>query len=222
MALVAARSWELSPAFKQRLNGISFPFLSLWLFFLASLPSVLAAAVSRKKKRRMGTYSLVPRKKSRVLKQRTVIEMFKSMAHSAAGAKVRDARGAHTPACRPAAFRDGLGPSGGNRAPTPHPGGREQAALTRALPVLQGDKDLGDSALHVNGESLEVESEDDESDELDEDEDQGAEQAAAFPTEDSRTSKESASEAERAHKVGPCAPLPAGFCLHALGCLPSF
>lgn len=74
--------------------------------------------------------------------------------------------------------------------------------------MLQGDKDLGDSALHVNGESLEVESEDDESDELDEDEDQGAEQAAAFPTEDSRTSKESASEAERVHKVGPSTPAP--------------
>lgn len=37
----------------------------------------------------MGTYSLVPRKKTKVLKQRTVIEMFKSITHSTAGSKVR-------------------------------------------------------------------------------------------------------------------------------------
>ncbi|CAK6965118.1 histone-lysine N-methyltransferase EHMT1 isoform X1 [Scomber scombrus] len=34
---------------------------------------------SRKKKRRMGTYSLVPKKKTKVLKQRTVLEMFKEL-----------------------------------------------------------------------------------------------------------------------------------------------
>lgn len=70
------------------------------------------------------------------------------------------------------------------------------------LPVFQGDKDLGASTLHVNGESLELDSEEDESEELDEDEDQGAEQAAAFPTEDSRTSKGSVSETDRTQKVG--------------------
>lgn len=37
----------------------------------------------------MGTYSLVPKKKTKVLKQRTVIEMFKSIAHSGVGSKVR-------------------------------------------------------------------------------------------------------------------------------------
>ncbi|XP_045878612.1 histone-lysine N-methyltransferase EHMT1 isoform X5 [Meles meles] len=118
----------------------------------ACLPFVLAAAVSRKKKRRMGTYSLVPKKKTKVLKQRTVIEMFKSITHSAAGSK--------------------------------------------------GDKDLGASTLHVNGESLELDSEEDESEELDEDEDPGAEQAAAFPAEDSRTSKGgSVSETDRTQKT---------------------
>ncbi|XP_064435108.1 histone-lysine N-methyltransferase EHMT1 isoform X11 [Mirounga angustirostris] len=118
----------------------------------ACLPFVLAAAVSRKKKRRMGTYSLVPKKKTKVLKQRTVIEMFKSITHSTVGSK--------------------------------------------------GDKDLGASTLHVNGESLELDSEEDESEELDEDEDQGAEQAAAFPTEDSRTSKGgSVSETDRTQKT---------------------
>ncbi|XP_028827754.1 histone-lysine N-methyltransferase EHMT1 isoform X2 [Denticeps clupeoides] len=35
-----------------------------------------AVAVSRKKKRKMGTYSLVPRKKNKVLRQRTMLEMF--------------------------------------------------------------------------------------------------------------------------------------------------
>ena len=71
------------------------------------------------------------------------------------------------------------------------------------LPVFQGDKDLGASTLHVNGESLELDSEEDVSEELDEDEDQGAEQAAAFPTEDSRTSKGVVPEADRTQKVGP-------------------
>ncbi|XP_073908800.1 histone-lysine N-methyltransferase EHMT1 isoform X5 [Castor canadensis] len=117
----------------------------------ACLPFVLAAAVSRKKKRRMGTYSLVPKKKTKVLKQRTVIEMFKSITHSTVGPK--------------------------------------------------GEKALDDNTLHVNGESLEMDSEEDDSDELEEDEDHGADQAAAFPTEDSRTSKESMSETDRAPKM---------------------
>ncbi|KAM3600361.1 uncharacterized protein V6R79_022076 [Siganus canaliculatus] len=38
---------------------------------------------SRKKKRRMGTYSLVPKKKTKVLKQRSVLEMFKELHQSA-------------------------------------------------------------------------------------------------------------------------------------------
>ncbi|KAG7240828.1 hypothetical protein INR49_023402, partial [Caranx melampygus] len=43
----------------------------------------LGALSSRKKKRRMGTYSLVPKKKTKVLKQRTVLEMFKELQQSA-------------------------------------------------------------------------------------------------------------------------------------------
>ncbi|XP_058158810.1 histone-lysine N-methyltransferase EHMT1 isoform X19 [Dasypus novemcinctus] len=119
--------------------------------YVATTKSQTAAAVSRKKKRRMGTYSLVPKKKTKVLKQRTVIEMFKSITHSTVGSK--------------------------------------------------GEKDLGDSAVHVNGESLEVDSEEEESDELDEEEDHGVEPVAAFPTEDSRTSKESMSETDRTQKM---------------------
>ncbi|XP_036162793.1 histone-lysine N-methyltransferase EHMT1 isoform X6 [Myotis myotis] len=119
--------------------------------YMAPTKSQTAAAVSRKKKRRMGTYSLVPRKKTKVLKQRTVIEMFKSITHSTAGSK--------------------------------------------------SEKDLGDSTLHVNGESMEMDSEEEDSEELDEEEDQGAEQAAAFPTEDSRTSKESVSGSDRTQKM---------------------
>ncbi|XP_068105278.1 histone-lysine N-methyltransferase EHMT1 isoform X2 [Hyperolius riggenbachi] len=46
-----------------------------------------AAAASRKKKRRMGTYSLVPKKKTKVLKQRTVLEMFRSMANASGSPK---------------------------------------------------------------------------------------------------------------------------------------
>ncbi|XP_014807869.1 PREDICTED: histone-lysine N-methyltransferase EHMT1 isoform X14 [Calidris pugnax] len=110
-----------------------------------------AAAVSRKKKRRMGTYSLVPKKKTKVLKQRTMIEMFKSITHSSAGAK--------------------------------------------------SEKDLGDASPHVNGESIDVDSEEEDSDELEEDDDHGAEQAAVFPADDNRTSKDSASDADNTRKI---------------------
>uniref|UniRef100_A0A673ATL1 Euchromatic histone-lysine N-methyltransferase 1b n=1 Tax=Sphaeramia orbicularis TaxID=375764 RepID=A0A673ATL1_9TELE len=44
--------------------------------------------VSRKKKRRMGTYSLVPKKKTKVLKQRTVLEMFNELHQSAKSPQV--------------------------------------------------------------------------------------------------------------------------------------
>lgn len=45
----------------------------------------------------MGTYSLVPKKKTKVLKQRTVIEMFKSITHSTGGSKVRGVPGCGGP-----------------------------------------------------------------------------------------------------------------------------
>ncbi|KAM6048001.1 histone-lysine N-methyltransferase EHMT1 isoform 7-T12 [Chlamydotis macqueenii] len=119
--------------------------------YVATTKSQTAAAVSRKKKRRMGTYSLVPKKKTKVLKQRTMIEMFKSITHSSAGAK--------------------------------------------------SEKDLGDASPHVNGESMDVDSEEEDSDELEEDDDHGAEQAAVFPADDNRTSKDSASDADNARKM---------------------
>uniref|UniRef100_A0A663ND91 [histone H3]-lysine(9) N-methyltransferase n=1 Tax=Athene cunicularia TaxID=194338 RepID=A0A663ND91_ATHCN len=119
--------------------------------YVATTKSQTAAAVSRKKKRRMGTYSLVPKKKTKVLKQRTMIEMFKSITHSSAGAK--------------------------------------------------SEKDLGDASPHVNGESIDVDSEEEDSDELEEEDDHGAEQAALFPADDNRTSKDSASDADNARKI---------------------
>ncbi|XP_074702225.1 histone-lysine N-methyltransferase EHMT1 isoform X3 [Strix aluco] len=119
--------------------------------YVATTKSQSAAAVSRKKKRRMGTYSLVPKKKTKVLKQRTMIEMFKSITHSSAGAK--------------------------------------------------SEKDLGDASPHVNGESIDVDSEEEDSDELEEEDDHGAEQAAVFPADDNRTSKDSASDADNARKI---------------------
>ncbi|XP_010283521.1 PREDICTED: histone-lysine N-methyltransferase EHMT1-like, partial [Phaethon lepturus] len=119
--------------------------------YVATTKSQTAAAVSRKKKRRMGTYSLVPKKKTKVLKQRTMIEMFKSITHSSAGAK--------------------------------------------------SEKDLGDTSPHVNGESIDVDSEEEDSDELEEEDDHGADQAAVFPADDNRTSKDSASDADNARKI---------------------
>ncbi|KAM6244073.1 histone-lysine N-methyltransferase EHMT1 isoform 3-T3 [Porphyrio hochstetteri] len=119
--------------------------------YVATTKSQTAAAVSRKKKRRMGTYSLVPKKKAKVLKQRTMIEMFKSITHSSAGAK--------------------------------------------------SEKDLGDASPHVNGESMDVDSEEEDSDEMEEEDDHGVEQAAVFPADDNRTSKDSASDADNARKI---------------------
>ncbi|XP_021269224.1 histone-lysine N-methyltransferase EHMT1 isoform X2 [Numida meleagris] len=119
--------------------------------YVATSKSQTAAAVSRKKKRRMGTYSLVPKKKTKVLKQRTMIEMFKSITHSSAGAK--------------------------------------------------SEKELGDVSPHVNGESIDVDSEEEDSDELEDEDDHGAEQAAAFPADDNRTSKDSASDADNVRKM---------------------
>uniref|UniRef100_A0A8C2AGI5 Euchromatic histone-lysine N-methyltransferase 1b n=1 Tax=Cyprinus carpio TaxID=7962 RepID=A0A8C2AGI5_CYPCA len=58
-------------------------------------PSV--AAVSRKKKRKMGMYSLVPKKKNKVLKQRTVLEMFQRMSQSPPNPQVRDRTTRFTP-----------------------------------------------------------------------------------------------------------------------------
>uniref|UniRef100_A0A8C0JBI4 [histone H3]-lysine(9) N-methyltransferase n=1 Tax=Chelonoidis abingdonii TaxID=106734 RepID=A0A8C0JBI4_CHEAB len=122
--------------------------------YVATTKSQTAAAVSRKKKRRMGTYSLVPKKKTKVLKQRTMIEMFKSITHSTAGAK--------------------------------------------------GEKDLIEISPHMNGESIEVDSEEEDSDDLEEEDEHGAEQSAAFPAEDNRTSKEGSSDADNARKVFGC------------------
>lgn len=53
-------------------------------------PAVPAATgVSRKKKRKMGTYSLVPKKKTKVLKQRSVLDLFKDLSRKAIQAQVR-------------------------------------------------------------------------------------------------------------------------------------
>lgn len=68
---------------------------------------------------------------------------------------------------------------------------------------LQSDKELGDGSPHVNGESIDVDSEEEDSDELEEEDDHGADQTAVFPGDDNRTSKDSASDADNARKVIP-------------------
>uniref|UniRef100_A0A8C9VE50 Euchromatic histone-lysine N-methyltransferase 1b n=1 Tax=Scleropages formosus TaxID=113540 RepID=A0A8C9VE50_SCLFO len=47
-------------------------------------PTAATASVSRKKKRKMGTYSLVPKKKTKVMKQRSVLELFKDLSRARA------------------------------------------------------------------------------------------------------------------------------------------
>ncbi|XP_041825916.1 histone-lysine N-methyltransferase EHMT1 isoform X2 [Melanotaenia boesemani] len=54
------------------------------------LGSYSAGLSFRKKKRRMGTYSLVPKKKTKVLRQRTVLEMFKEIQQSAKSPQTKE------------------------------------------------------------------------------------------------------------------------------------
>uniref|UniRef100_A0A7N6A1W0 Euchromatic histone-lysine N-methyltransferase 1b n=1 Tax=Anabas testudineus TaxID=64144 RepID=A0A7N6A1W0_ANATE len=74
----------VSPA--QKVNNQNL-FSCVVLVFCA-VASYSGGLSSRKKKRRMGTYSLVPKKKTKVLKQRTVLEMFKELQQSAKSPQV--------------------------------------------------------------------------------------------------------------------------------------
>uniref|UniRef100_A0A6Q2XAL7 Euchromatic histone-lysine N-methyltransferase 1b n=1 Tax=Esox lucius TaxID=8010 RepID=A0A6Q2XAL7_ESOLU len=56
----------------------------------ATAKSQTAVSASRKKKRKMGTYSLVPKKKNKVLRQRTVLEMFSQLQPSTQSAKPKE------------------------------------------------------------------------------------------------------------------------------------
>lgn len=58
------------------------------MVFSCALGSYSGALSFRKKKRRMGMYSLVPKKKTKVLKQRTVLEMFKELQQTAKSPEV--------------------------------------------------------------------------------------------------------------------------------------
>lgn len=140
----------------------------------------------------MGTYSLVPKKKTKVLKQRTVIEMFKSITHSTGGSKVRGVPGCGGALCLSALLQG---------SPC-HAHWEESGGPDAASALFQGEKDLSDGSLHVNGESLDLDSEEDDSEELDEDEDQGGPPAAAFPTEDGRASKDGVLAPDCSQKVG--------------------
>lgn len=58
------------------------------VFFPPETGSYSGGLSFRKKKRRMGTYSLVPKKKTKVLKQRSVLDMFKELQKSAKSPQV--------------------------------------------------------------------------------------------------------------------------------------
>uniref|UniRef100_A0A8C5Q999 Euchromatic histone lysine methyltransferase 1 n=1 Tax=Leptobrachium leishanense TaxID=445787 RepID=A0A8C5Q999_9ANUR len=105
--------------------------------------SQLASVASRKKKRRMGTYSLVPRKKAKVLKQRTVLEMFKNFSQGSAASK----------------------------------------------------EEKETEMPHVNGESMDMDSEEEYSEELEEEDYHSGEAPASENQEECSASKEAPSEA---------------------------
>uniref|UniRef100_A0A673IX77 Histone-lysine N-methyltransferase EHMT1-like n=1 Tax=Sinocyclocheilus rhinocerous TaxID=307959 RepID=A0A673IX77_9TELE len=92
-----ARKTMSRPASNQSLKAC-IPEFSLYALTVEPRPvSPSVAAVSRKKKRKMGTYSLVPKKKNKVLKQRTVLEMFQRMSQSPPNPQVRDRTSRFTP-----------------------------------------------------------------------------------------------------------------------------
>uniref|UniRef100_A0A7N8X504 Euchromatic histone-lysine N-methyltransferase 1b n=1 Tax=Mastacembelus armatus TaxID=205130 RepID=A0A7N8X504_9TELE len=83
----------VSPA--QKVTGFSAPSalllpVNMCVLFSCAVGSYSGGLSSRKKKRRMGTYSLVPKKKTKVLKQRTVLEMFKELQQSAKSPQTKD------------------------------------------------------------------------------------------------------------------------------------
>ncbi|XP_066436523.1 histone-lysine N-methyltransferase EHMT1 isoform X2 [Eleutherodactylus coqui] len=108
-----------------------------------------AAAASRKKKRRMGTYSLIPKKKTKVLKQRTVLEMFKNMTHSSSSPK--------------------------------------------------SDKDC--EAPHMNGENVDMDSEEEYSEDLEEEDYPSGEPSISENQEEDGASKDVTAEADSLKKV---------------------
>ncbi|XP_075691151.1 histone-lysine N-methyltransferase EHMT1 isoform X1 [Rhinoderma darwinii] len=108
-----------------------------------------AAVASRKKKRRMGTYSLLPKKKTKLLKQRTVLEMFKNMAH------------------------------------------------TSSSPKSEKDSD----APHMNGENVDMDSEEEYSEELEEEDYHSGEQSVSENQEEDNASKDVTAETASLKKV---------------------
>ncbi|KAM4664875.1 histone-lysine N-methyltransferase EHMT1 isoform 2-T2 [Discoglossus pictus] len=114
-----------------------------------SAKSQSAAVVSRKKKRRLGTYSLVPKKKTKMLKQRTVLEMFKTITHSCSSPK----------------------------------------------------SDKESEIPHINGESAEMESEENDSEEMEEDDDHSVENPVSESQEAQSSPKESTVETDSIKKA---------------------
>uniref|UniRef100_A0A674PP59 Euchromatic histone-lysine N-methyltransferase 1b n=1 Tax=Takifugu rubripes TaxID=31033 RepID=A0A674PP59_TAKRU len=57
--------------------------LNIPYFFSCAAGSISGGLSMRKKKRRMGTYSLVPKKKTKVLRQKSVLEIFKELQQTA-------------------------------------------------------------------------------------------------------------------------------------------
>ncbi|KAM4696988.1 histone-lysine N-methyltransferase EHMT1 [Rhinophrynus dorsalis] len=115
---------------------------------ITSAKSQSAAVVSRKKKRRMGTYSLVPKKKNKAMKQRSVLELFKNISH-----------GSHK----------------------------------------QNEKDS--DTPHVNGDNIEMDSEDDDSEDVEDDDYHSGEPLLSESQEESRAPKDVTSEADSSKKV---------------------
>uniref|UniRef100_A0A6I8QAN6 Euchromatic histone-lysine N-methyltransferase 1 n=3 Tax=Xenopus tropicalis TaxID=8364 RepID=A0A6I8QAN6_XENTR len=114
-----------------------------------SAKSLSAALVCRKKKRRMGMYSLVPKKKTKVPKQRSVLEMFRNITY------------------------------------------------TSSSPKSEKESDVP----HVNGESMEMDSEDEDSEDMEEEDYHSSETPASESQEEPGVPKEATSEADSSRKV---------------------
>ncbi|XP_018088035.1 histone-lysine N-methyltransferase EHMT1 isoform X2 [Xenopus laevis] len=115
---------------------------------VTSAKSLSAALVCRKKKRRMGMYSLVPKKKTKVLKQRSVLEMFRNITYASSS------------------------------------------------PKSEKDSDVP----HVNGESLEMDSEEEDSEDMEEEDYHSSETLVSESQEEPSAPKEATLEADSSKK----------------------
>lgn len=143
--------------------------MCVFFFSLSTLGPASGGLSSRKKKRKMGTYSLVPRKKTKVLRQRTVLEMFKNLQKPAESSQVLFLK--H---CLPTHFDWFLHQLNvwKQMCPTTYPRSNTENSETFFLKILLSPFQTKDMS-NINGEKEENASEEEESEDMESEEEEG-------------------------------------------------